>query len=174
MLFGAVIAAITLAGKPAAVPEGTPWWVYAAIVGGVLVVGAVVLVLATRKSQPDQFCPSCNRMVLPDWARCKFCQAPLRELRAELEFVSGPLVGTNMSLDRDVTTIGSADTNTVPLTDTGVSRKHCGIRRVDGGYELADLGSTNGVYVNGNKVARHKLEIGDVIRVGTTEMVFRA
>ena len=77
------------------------------------------------------------------------------------------------SLDRDVTTIGSVAGNTVLLTDTGVSRKHVGIKRVDGGYELADLGSTNGVYVNGEKVARRKLEIGDVIRVGTTEIVFR-
>jgi len=171
MSFGLIIVAVA---KPAPPVEGTAWWVYAAIVGGVVLVGAIVLILATRKSQVDQFCPSCKRMVLADWARCKFCQAPLRELRAELEFVSGPLVGTQMSLDRDVTSIGSADTNTIPLTDTGVSRKHCGIRRVDGGYELADLGSTNGVYVNGNKVARHKLEIGDVIRVGTTEMVFRA
>ena len=42
------------------------------------------------------------------------------------------------------------------LTDTGVSRKHVGIRRVDGGFELADLGSTNGVYVNGEKVARRR------------------
>ena len=63
--------------------------------------------------------------------------------------------------------------NTVLLTDTGVSRKHVGIKRVEGGYELADLGSTNGVYVNGEKVARRKLEVGDVIRVGTTEIVFR-
>jgi len=76
-------------------------------------------------------------------------------------------------VDRGVTTIGSTAGNTVLLTDTGVSRKHLGIKRLEGGYELADLGSTNGVYVNGEKVARRKLEVGDVIRVGTTEMVFR-
>ena len=62
----------------------------------------------------------------------------------------------------------------MPLSDTGVSRKHVGIKKNDVGYELADLGSTNGVYVNGEKVARRKLEVGDVIRVGTTEMVFRS
>jgi len=97
----------------------------------------------------------------------------VREVRAELEFVSGPLVGQTINLDRDVTTIGSTAGNTVLLSDTGVSRKHLGIKRMEGGYELADLGSTNGVYVNGEKVARRKLEVGDVIRVGTTEMVFR-
>jgi pSer/pThr/pTyr-binding forkhead associated (FHA) protein len=97
----------------------------------------------------------------------------VRDARAELEFVSGPLVGRTVDLNRDVTTIGSVAGNTVHLTDTGVSRKHVGIKRLDDGYELADLGSTNGVYVNGEKVARRKLEVGDVIRVGTTEIVFR-
>lgn len=92
----------------------------------------------------------------------------------ELEFVSGPLKGTVLALDRDVSTIGSAPGNTVLLGDTGVSRKHAGIRRVDGAYELADLGSTNGVYVNGQKVVRHRLTVGDIIRVGATEMVFRS
>jgi pSer/pThr/pTyr-binding forkhead associated (FHA) protein len=111
--------------------------------------------------------------MLPTWTKCRFCGATAAEQRAELEFVSGPLVGQTVGLDRDVTTIGSVAGNTVLLTDTGVSRKHIGIKRVDNGYELADLGSTNGVYVNGEKVARRKLEVGDVIRVGTTEIVFR-
>jgi pSer/pThr/pTyr-binding forkhead associated (FHA) protein len=72
-----------------------------------------------------------------------------------------------------VTTIGSVEGNTVLLQDTGVSRKHVGIRRVDGGYELADLGSTNGVFVNGEKAARRRLVAGDVIRIGTSEALFR-
>ena len=59
------------------------------------------------------------------------------------------------------------------LADPAVSRKHAGIRKVESNYELADLGSTNGVYVNGEKVAKKKLALGDVIRVGTTEMVFK-
>ena len=42
------------------------------------------------------------------------------------------------------------------------------------GYELADLGSTNGVYVNGERVAKRKLQLGDVIRVGATEMIFKS
>ena len=54
-----------------------------------------------------------------------------------------------------------------------MSRKHAGIRKVDGAYELADLGSTNGVYVNGHKVPKKTLEPGDIIRVGNTEAVFK-
>lgn len=150
------------------------WWVYAAIVGGVVLLGLIFLVVAAaRKPKRELKCRACKRVMLSDWAQCKFCGAAARELRAELEFVSGPLVGQTVGLDREITTIGSVAGNTVLLTDTGVSRKHVGIRRVDSGYELADLGSTNGVYVNGEKVARRKLSVGDVIRVGTTEIVFR-
>jgi pSer/pThr/pTyr-binding forkhead associated (FHA) protein len=84
--------------------------------------------------------------------------------------------GKTIALDTEVTTIGSAPGSTVTLKDAGVSRKHAGIRRLtdgDSGYELADLGSTNGVYVNGEKVAKKKLQLGDVIRVGASEMVFK-
>ncbi len=151
------------------------WWVYAAIAGGVVLLGLIVLIVAAsgKPKRGEQRCRSCRRVMLPEWTMCQFCKTPVNEVRAELEFVSGPLVGQTVGLDRDVTTIGSVAGNTVLLNDTGVSRKHVGIRRVDGGYELADLGSTNGVYVNGEKVARRKLSVGDVIRVGTTEIVFR-
>jgi hypothetical protein len=152
-----------------------PPWGLPAIIGGVVLLGVVLLIVAAvRKKKPrERPCKSCGRIMLPTWTKCRFCGAAAVEQRAELEFVSGPLVGQTVGLDRDVTTIGSVAGNTVLLTDTGVSRKHIGIKRVDGGYELADLGSTNGVYVNGEKVARRKLEVGDVIRVGTTEIVFR-
>jgi hypothetical protein len=171
----------------AAAEEGTPWWVFALIAGGVVIFGTLFLMLAMRKPKPtERPCPSCGRVMLAEWKTCKFCgnAAPAASSGngsaasdgpSELKVVSGPLQGQTISLARDVTTIGTAEGNSVMLSDTGVSRKHCGIRRVeDGGYELADLGSTNGVYVNGEKVARRKLSPGDVIRVGTTEMVFRA
>jgi len=90
-----------------------------------------------------------------------------------LEFVVGPLAGQIVSLKEEVTTIGSVAGNTVVLSDPAVSRKHIGIRRVNGKYELADLGSTNGVYVNGHRMAKKLLEAGDIMRVGNTEMVFR-
>ena len=152
-----------------------PPWAMPTIIGGVLALGLLLLVVALvkRGQRREVKCRNCGRVMLPTWTKCRFCGATAAEQRAELEFVSGPLVGQTLTLDRDVTTIGSVAGNTVLLTDTGVSRKHVGIKRLDGGYELADLGSTNGVYVNGEKVARRKLEVGDVIRVGTTEIVFR-
>ncbi len=98
---------------------------------------------------------------------------------ASLEFIRGPLVGRVLSLaqaqDQDGSVrIGSDTANSIVLPDPSVSRRHAAIRASQQGYELADLGSTNGIYVNGAKVARHRLNPGDVIRLGGSELVFRA
>ena len=164
----------------AAVADGgstaVSWWLYVVIAAVILAAGAAALVLSLRKKPSEaqeEPCPNCGKVMMPDWPRCMFCKTPRGFRQAALEVVSGPLLGRTIVLDLEVTTIGSAPGSTVTLSDAGVSRKHAGIRHADGGFELADLGSTNGVYVNGEKVARRKLRLGDVIRVGTTEMVFK-
>lgn len=145
-----------------------------------IVVGSVaglvaVLVLVTwlvRRGQRRgaRFCGNCRNAMLPQWDRCMFCGwAPL----ARLEFILGPLAGHVVELRDEVTTVGSVAGNTVVLADPAVSRKHAGIRRVEGGYELADFGSTNGIYVNGHRMPKKLLAGGDVIRVGNSELVFR-
>ena len=53
-----------------------------------------------------------------------------------------------------------------------VSRVHCRLTALaDGGLEVADLDSTNGTYVNGDRVERASLSPGDRIRVGRLELV---
>ena len=147
--------------------------IVALIVGGVLLL-VVILVLLTRsggkKKTGPRTCEQCKRAMLPQWDRCMFCGwVPA----ARLEFILGPLAGQTISLGEELTTMGSVAGNTVVLADPAVSRKHAGIRRVEGSYELADFGSTNGVYVNGHKMPKKTLQSGDVLRIGNTEMVFR-
>lgn len=121
-------------------------------------------------SKKQKICGGCQRVMLQVWTKCLFCGwAPT----ARLDFIYGPLANQSLQLTEEVTTLGSVAGNTVVLADPAVSRKHVGIRRVDAAYELADLGSTNGVYVNGHRVAKKALEPGDVIRIGNTEAVFR-
>src|SRR5262252_3276192 len=142
------------------------------IVGGAVVVLAAIAVLAAKNAKPKQqkICGGCRRVMLPQWTKCLFCGwSPV----ARLEFILGPMANQTLSLVEEVTTIGSVAGNTVVLADPAVSRKHAGIRKVNGLYELADLGSTNGVYVNGHKVPKKTLEPGDIIRVGNTEAVFK-
>jgi hypothetical protein len=135
--------------------------------------GAGVGVAAGKPSKPSKGgrpCGGCNRNMLPTWTSCMFCKwTP----GATLEFIAGPMKGQRLALGADVTTIGSVAGNTVVLADPAVSKKHAGIRKVEGGYELADFGSTNGVYVNGQKVPKKALVIGDIVRVGNTEAVFK-
>lgn len=142
------------------------------IVGGAVLVLVVIAVLAQKNAKPKQqkVCGGCRRVMLPVWTKCLFCGwAPV----ARLEFILGPMANQTLPLNEEVTTIGSVAGNTVVLADPAVSRKHAGIRKIDANYELADLGSTNGVYVNGHKVPKKTLEPGDIIRVGNTEAVFK-
>ena len=142
------------------------------IVGGAVLLLVLVAILAKKSSAPkaQKVCGGCKRVMLPVWTKCLFCGwSP----GARLEFILGPMANQTLQLDVDVTTMGSVAGNTVVLADPAVSRKHAGIRKVDGAYELADLGSTNGIYVNGQKVPKKTLEPGDIIRVGNTEAVFK-
>lgn len=146
-------------------------WI-AVIVGAAVILLAMIALVARRSARPanQKICGGCRRVMLPVWTRCLFCGwSP----GARLEFILGPMANQTLQLSDEVTTIGSVAGNTVVLADPAVSRKHAGIRKVDGAYELADLGSTNGVYVNGHKVPKKTLEPGDIIRVGNTEAVFK-
>lgn len=146
--------------------------IVALIIAGAVVVLGVIGALARKSSAPvgQKLCGGCRRVMLPQWSKCLFCGwAPV----ARLEFILGPMANQTLPLTENVTTIGSVAGNTVVLADPAVSRKHAGIRRVESDYELADLGSTNGVYVNGHKVPKKTLEPGDIIRVGNTEAVFK-
>ena len=96
---------------------------------------------------------------------------PARRRRAALE-----LNGRLFPLDREITTVGSIDGNNIVVSDPAVAKKHFAIRRVPNdpnGYELCDLGSQNGVLVNGQRLAKRLLSSGDTIRLGAAEMVFR-
>ncbi|HEY7951463.1 MAG TPA: DUF3662 and FHA domain-containing protein [Solirubrobacteraceae bacterium] len=61
----------------------------------------------------------------------------------------------------------------IVLDDAGVSRRHAEIRPTEDEWVLADLGSTNGVRVNGRALrSKHALQLGDRIELGNTELVF--
>jgi transcriptional regulator with PAS, ATPase and Fis domain len=59
------------------------------------------------------------------------------------------------------------------LDDVAISRQHAVLRRVAGGWELEDLGSTNGTLVSGHRYVRTTLADGDRIEVGSTILMYR-
>lgn len=60
----------------------------------------------------------------------------------------------------------------IRIDDPNVSRRHAELRREDGGWVVADLGSTNGVKLNGRRVESARLAPGDEIVLGVTRLTF--
>jgi len=70
-------------------------------------------------------------------------------------------------------TIGRSRDCDIVLDDAGISRRHAEIRPGDDGWVVADLGSTNGVRLNGRALAGARpLHAGDRVELGSTEIVF--
>jgi hypothetical protein len=71
-----------------------------------------------------------------------------------------------------VVNIGRAENNTIVLEDGYVSRHHVQLRLRHGTYLLFDAQSKSGTYVNEVLTREHRLQSGDVIRIGSTRMIF--
>ena len=78
-------------------------------------------------------------------------------------------------LNRGVTTVGRAQDNDIVINNLALSRRHAQLTFVDdGGYEVSDLKSQNGVYVNHERIRGHRLlDDRDTITLGTYNFVFR-
>jgi len=64
--------------------------------------------------------------------------------------------------------LGRNPTNNIFIRDKNVSREHCQIVVTQGSCVLTDLQSTNGTFVNGERVTQRELKAQDEIRIGTT------
>ena len=80
---------------------------------------------------------------------------------------TGPNPGTAFDLTKEVTLVGRDVTNDITVGDSEISRQHARLTRTPGGYVMEDLGSTNGSYVNGERlVAPRVLSPGDLLGMG--------
>lgn len=70
-------------------------------------------------------------------------------------------------------TIGRAEGNSIVLANRSVSSKHCIIRKMGGVFVIYDLKSTNGTFVNGQKITKAMLKPGDTIHIGETILDFQ-
>ncbi len=81
----------------------------------------------------------------------------------------GPQPNQIYELNKDIITLGRDITNDIVINDPEVSRHHCRLTRGGGGYTLEDLGSTNGTFVNGQRLTGARpLAGGDMIGLGET------
>jgi hypothetical protein len=86
--------------------------------------------------------------------------------------------GDHYPLLAAITILGRDNTADVILDDPGISRQHTEIRVTSDGPHLVtnirDLGSTNGTFVNGERITSQRLADGDRVNVGRTSLIFRA
>lgn len=84
----------------------------------------------------------------------------------------GPNVGARVPLSSPVTTAGRHPESDLFLDDVTVSRRHAEIIQRDGAYEVRDVGSLNGTYVNRERVEQAVLHNGDELQIGKFKLAF--
>ena len=93
---------------------------------------------------------------------------------ASLFVIQGRDQGVRFELDAEGSTmhLGRDAGNPIQLHDTEVSRRHAEIRRVGENFLLVDLGSSNGTFVNNERIEQKELASGDQVQLGRTVMLF--
>ena len=95
---------------------------------------------------------------------------------AVFDVQQGPLAGSKIAIPAPVITIGQSNQNDVVLADDSVSRTHARLEYRDGGWHVSDLGSTNGTFLNGDRLppdTATPLPYGANIRFGAVLSRFR-
>jgi pSer/pThr/pTyr-binding forkhead associated (FHA) protein len=88
-------------------------------------------------------------------------------MSAALVVIDGPATGRRFELDEEV--VLGREGVSATIEDPELSRRHAVVRPAAGGFEVEDLGSRNGTFVNGQKISGvTRLSGGDAIKVGQT------
>lgn len=84
------------------------------------------------------------------------------------------IIGDTQSfeLTRSLINIGRDETNHIMIDDAYISRHHLQLRKRFGAYTLFDVNSRGGTYVNNTPVREHRLQNGDVIKIGHTSIIY--
>ncbi|MGB7818210.1 MAG: FHA domain-containing protein [Ornithinibacter sp.] len=98
----------------------------------------------------------------------------LRPGTALLVVLRGPNTGARFLLDDDEVMSGRHPDSDIFLDDVTVSRKHAVFSRSEGGFDVRDVGSLNGTYVNREIVEEARLSTGDEVQIGKFRLVFYA
>lgn len=89
---------------------------------------------------------------------------------AKLVVLSEGLTGKTYELKVEKTTIGRLEDNSFQIAEPSISSHHCEILLRGSDIVIKDLNSTNGTFVNGEKVSETALKHGQILRLGQVEM----
>ena len=93
-----------------------------------------------------------------------------KQLMAKLVVLSAGMTGRTHELKVDKTTIGRVEDNTFQIAEPSVSSHHCEVLLRGSDVVVRDLNSTNGTFINGEKISESVLKSGQVLRLGQIEM----
>ena len=141
--------------------------------------GLVCGVCGTQNGPGANFCSACGS-ALPEGEDVATGAYPVVGVDVPGEGEVGQLIvtrggtaGARFALADDVVTIGRHPESTIFLDDITVSRRHAEVRRSpDGQYRLADVGSLNGTYLDGERIDEAPLREGAQVQVGKFRLVF--
>jgi pSer/pThr/pTyr-binding forkhead associated (FHA) protein len=89
---------------------------------------------------------------------------------AKLVIQNQGMTGRACELHTDRTTIGRVEDNTFHIADPSVSSHHCEVQLRGSDIVIRDLNSTNGTFINGNKIEESILKPGQILRLGQVEL----
>ena len=98
-------------------------------------------------------------------------EKPVARVMAVLHFYPHDGGEHSIKLRREATILGR-EKGDIILPDPEISSSHCQIQNVAGTFRIFDMNSTNGTFVNGNRVVKEELKDGDWISVGQTGIRF--
>lgn len=90
-----------------------------------------------------------------------------------LEVAAGPDMGQKVKTLESLVRVGTDSTNDLVLTDPTVSRRHLELERTPKGFVVRDLGSRNGVFLEGHQVLQAVAAPGDRITLGKTRLALK-
>ena len=96
----------------------------------------------------------------------------LRPGTALLIVLRGPNTGARFLLDAEEVSSGRHPSSDIFLDDVTVSRRHAVFARSGDSYEVRDVGSLNGTYVNRERIDQQALEPGDEVQIGKFRLVY--
>jgi pSer/pThr/pTyr-binding forkhead associated (FHA) protein len=144
---------------------------------GFLAVLWLFVIAAVGVVRTDLFGPASQRRRRPA-QRAQAVRQPRpakpRAAPQQLLVTAGALAGTSLGLSDQQITIGRADDATLVLADDYASTRHARLFPQDGQWLVEDLGSTNGTYLDRQKVTQPTpVPIGVPIRIGKTVLELR-
>ena len=89
---------------------------------------------------------------------------------AKLVVLSAGMTGRTQELKGEKTSIGRVEDNTFQIAEPSVSSHHCEVLLRGNDVVIKDLNSTNGSYINGEKITERVIKPGQILRLGQVEL----